>query len=158
MFLMMNKVISTHTHKVLFLCTGNSCRSQMAEAIVNHTLAPRWQAFSAGTQPTGFVHPKALQALTEIGIHHQGEPKHTDQLRGIEFDLVITVCASAAEQCPRWLGKGRIVHYGLVDPAEATGTEEEVMAVFRQVRDEIAEQIPKLLRNELPDAFPATAC
>ena len=133
--------------KVLFLCTGNSCRSQMAEAIINHTIASEWQAFSAGTKPSGYVHPKALQVLEEIGIVHQGESKHTEHHREIEFDLVVTVCDSAAEDCPLWLGKGKVIHHGFIDPAEATGTEEVVLAVFRQVRDEIAKEIPEILRD-----------
>jgi arsenate reductase len=135
--------------KVLFLCTGNSCRSQIAEAIINYTMASEWQAFSAGTRPSGYVHPKALQVLNEIGIDHQGESKHTDLLREIEFDLVVTVCDSAAEDCPLWLGKGRVIHNGFIDPAEVIGTDDEILAVFRQVRDEIAEAIP----NVLKDAF-----
>ena len=98
--------------KVLFLCTGNSCRSQMAEAIVNRQLGPRWQAFSAGTEPAGYVHPKALQALAELGIEHQGHSKHVDEVREIDFDLVVTVCDAAAETCPVLLGKGKRVHSG----------------------------------------------
>ncbi len=137
----------TPQRKVLFLCTGNSCRSQMAEAIVNHRLGDQWQAFSAGTKPSGYVHPRALQALKEIGILHQGLSKHTDQLRGIVFDFVITVCDSAAEDCPLWLGKGQKIHIGFDDPAEATGSDKEIITVFRRVRDEIAEQIPEVLRN-----------
>ncbi|NMC81112.1 MAG: arsenate reductase ArsC, partial [Chloroflexi bacterium] len=124
--------------KVLFLCTGNSCRSQMAEAIVNACLGDRWQAFSAGTQPTGVVHPKAIQALAEIGITHHGRSKSADEFRQMDFDLVVTVCDDAAENCPVWLGKGQRRHVGFPDPAKASGTEEEVMAVFRTVRDEIS--------------------
>ena len=86
--------------KVLFLCTGNSCRSQMAEAIVNHRLGETWEAVSAGTKPAGYVHPKALVALAEIGIQHQGRSKLADEFRGVDFDLVVTVCDSAAEECP----------------------------------------------------------
>ncbi|RME06693.1 MAG: arsenate reductase ArsC [Anaerolineae bacterium] len=132
--------------KVLFLCTGNSCRSQMAEAIVNARMGDRWQAFSAGTQPSGYVHPKAVQALAEIGIQHQGESKHADRFREMDFDLVVTVCDDAAENCPVWLGKGRRVHQGFQDPAKASGSEEEIMQVFRRVRDQISEQIPALLK------------
>jgi arsenate reductase (thioredoxin) len=132
-------------HKVLFLCTGNSARSQMAEAIVNARLGDRWQAVSAGTQPSGYVHPKAIQALREIGIEHEGRSQHTDEFREKVFDLVVTVCDDAAENCPIWLGQGQRVHLGFPDPAQATGTEEEIMAVFRQVRDDIARQAPALL-------------
>lgn len=130
---------------VLFLCTGNSCRSQMAEAIVNARLGHHWQAFSAGTQPAGYVHPLAIKALAEIGIPHTGESKHADTLRDVGFDLVITVCDAAAEQCPVWLGRGQRVHCGFDDPAKAQGTAEEIESTFYRVRDEIAVQIPALL-------------
>lgn len=130
---------------VLFLCTGNSCRSQLAEAIVN-AHHPEWKAFSAGTKPAGYVHPKAVQALDEIGIQHSGQSKHFNELHTTDFDLVVTVCDSAAEECPVWPGKaGRRVHHGFVDPARAEGTDEEQMAVFRQVRGEIIEILPSLL-------------
>jgi arsenate reductase len=141
--------------KVLFLCTGNSCRSQMAEAIVNARLGDRWEAVSAGTQPSGYVHPKAIQVLREIGIKHGGESKHADRFRGTPFDLVVTVCDDAAENCPVWLGRGRRVHLGFPDPARATGSEEAVLAVFRQVRDAITRQVPALLAAE-DAALPAT--
>ncbi len=78
--------------KVLFLCTGNSCRSQMAEAIVNARLGDAWQAFSAGTRPAGYVHPKAIAALAEIGIRHKGRSKLADEFRDVDLDLVVTVC------------------------------------------------------------------
>lgn len=133
--------------RVLFLCTGNSCRSQMAEAIVNARLGDAWQAFSAGTHPAGQVHPKARQVLGEIGIEHAGRAKSVDEFRGASFDLVVTVCDSAAEECPVWLGRGRRVHLGFPDPAKATGSEEQVLAVFRQVRDDIARQVPELLQS-----------
>jgi arsenate reductase len=136
------------TRKVLFLCTGNSCRSQMAEAIVNARLADAWEAVSAGTKPAGFVHPKAIQALSEIGIEHQGRSKHADEFRQTPFDLVITVCESAADECPLWLGRGKRVHMGFPDPAAASGTEDKVMRVFRQVRDDIALDVPDLLRQQ----------
>jgi arsenate reductase len=130
---------------VLFLCTGNSCRSQMAEAIVNARLSDDWRAFSAGTEPSGYVHLKAIRVLNEIGIAHIGKSKHTDQFREMDFDLVVTVCDDAAENCPVWLGKGKRVHLGFPDPARAEGTDEEVLAVFRSVRDAIARKVPELL-------------
>jgi arsenate reductase len=131
--------------KVLFLCTGNSCRSQMAEAIVNARLGTAWQAFSAGTKPAGYVHPRALEALAEIGIEHQGSSKRVDDFRDADFDLVVTVCDSAAEECPLWLGKGKRVHHSFPDPAKAEGTETEVMNVFRTVRDDIESVMIQLL-------------
>jgi arsenate reductase len=127
--------------RVLILCTGNSCRSQLAEAIINHDLNDGWQAFSAGTNPAGYVHPLAIKALSEIGIEHHSISKSVEQFHGEPFDLVITVCDDAAENCPVWLGKGKRVHIGFPDPAKAEGSEEEVMAVFRAVRDDIREQI-----------------
>ena len=131
--------------KVLFLCTGNSCRSQMAEAIVNARY-PEWRAFSAGIHPTGSVHPMAIRVLHEIGIQHAGASKNVEQFRSDEFDLVVTVCDEANEECPVWLGKGRRVHEGFKDPAKAEGTDDERLAVFREVRDELLEKIPVLLK------------
>jgi arsenate reductase (thioredoxin) len=121
----------------------------MAEAIVNHFLGEAWLAFSAGTQPSGSVHPLALRALEEIGIHHTGESKSMERFRGESFDAVITVCDDAAENCPVWLGQGKRAHIGFPDPAAAAGTEGEQMAVFRQVREDIHSQILAYLR-----AFP----
>jgi arsenate reductase len=131
--------------KVLFLCTGNSARSQMAEAIVNARLGDGWEAVSAGTRPAGYVHPSAVQALREIGIEHAGRSKSAEEFRQMLFDLVVTVCDSAAEECPLWLGQGRRVHLGFPDPAAVKGTGEEVLAAFRTVRDDIAAKVPELL-------------
>lgn len=117
----------------------------MAEAIINAKLGDQWQAFSAGTQPAGYVHPKAIVVLKEIGIDHSGESKLVDEFRNWNFGLVVTVCDSAAEECPVWLGPGKTIHHSFPDPAKAQGTEDEIMAVFRQVRDNIAAQIPPLL-------------
>ncbi|HZU86437.1 MAG TPA: arsenate reductase ArsC [Anaerolineaceae bacterium] len=134
--------------QVLFLCTGNSCRSQMAEAIVNARMGEQWEAVSAGTQPAGYVHPKAVLALEEIGIQHQGKSKSTDAFRATAFDLVVTVCDDAAENCPLWLGKGKRVHLGFPDPAKAQGSEEEIMAAFRAVREDMLQKLPALLNNQ----------
>ena len=126
--------------KVLFLCTGNSCRSQMAEAIVNARLGKKWEAISAGTKPAGYVHPKALAVLAEIGIQHEGRSKLADEFRGVQFDLVVTVCDSAAEECPVWLGKGKRMHHSFPDPAKTDDIND-----FRKVRDDIAREIVALL-------------
>ena len=124
--------------QVLFLCTGNSCRSHMAEGMVNHFWGGRWTAFSAGTVPSGYVHPLAIQVMAEWGIDISGhESKTAVCFRDKQFDLVVTVCDDAAQNCPVWLGKDKKVHIGFPDPALATGTEEEKTAVFRQVRDDI---------------------
>lgn len=132
--------------KALFLCTGNSCRSHMAEGLANHFLGEQWQAYSAGTDPSGYVHPLAVKAMAELGVdisHHRSQ--HTDHFRDAEFDLVVTVCDHAAENCPLWLGSGKVIHVGFPDPADATGSEAEKMAVFRRVRDGIREQVlPRL--------------
>ena len=133
--------------KVLFLCTGNSCRSQMAEAIINARLGDGWQAFSAGTKPAGYVHPKAVEALAEIGISHTGHSKQAEEFRNVDFDLVVTVCDSAAEECPIWLGQGKRTHHSFPDPARAEGTDEEIMDVFRAVRDDIEKEMVRLLKR-----------
>jgi len=140
----------TNQKKVLFLCTGNSCRSQMAEALVNDRLGDQWLAVSAGTKPAGFVHPMAIQVLAEWDILHQGESKSADQFRDWDFDLVITVCDSAAEECPVWLGKGKRIHHSFPDPAKATGSDAEILTAFRYVRDAIANEIPALLQTITP--------
>ena len=119
----------------------------MAEAIVDTRLVEDWEAFSAGTRPAGYVHPHALRALAENGIVHKGRSKHVGEFRDIPFDLVVTVCDDAAENCPVWLGKGQRVHLGFPDPAQATGTEGEIVAVFCAVRDDIARKVPELLRQ-----------
>jgi arsenate reductase len=134
--------------KVLFLCTGNSCRSQLAEAIVNARLGDEWEAVSAGTQPAGYVHPKAVQVLAEIGIQHSGRSKLADEFKGVDFDRVVTVCDSAAEECPLWLGKGKRLHHSFPDPAKAAGNDEQITQAFRSVRDQILMEIPALLKAQ----------
>lgn len=126
--------------RVLILCTGNSARSQMAEALINDRLGDRWEAVSAGTHPAQDVHPQALKALEEMGIQHSGHPKLVDQFRAEKFDLVITVCDEAAEECPLWLGSGKRVHHGFPDPAQSGRLED-----FRTVRDRIVQEILPLL-------------
>jgi len=135
--------------KVLFLCTENACRSQMAEGLVNHDLAGRVQAFSAGVRPSR-VNPRAIKVMAEIGIdigHHRS--KSVDELAGEHFDLVITVCDQAAQQCPMFPGDAEVMHIGFPDPAKATGTEEEIMTVFRRVRNDLREHLVPLLRQKL---------
>lgn len=129
----------------------------MAEAIVNDRLGAEWEAFSAGTHPTGFVDPRALKALNEIGIQHEGRSKLVDEFQEVDFDLVVTVCDSAAEECPIWLpvprpeeegGKGKRLHHSFPDPARAAGSEEQVIETFRAVRDAILHEIPSLLKDQ----------
>jgi arsenate reductase len=137
--------------KVLFLCTGNSARSQMAEGAVNHYLGDEWQAYSAGTRPAGYVHPLAVRAMSELGIDiSPHRSKSADEFREVEFDTVVTVCDAAAGNCPLWLGNGRKVHIGFEDPARAIGSDEERLVVFRRVRDEIRQQMFDLLVNGNP--------
>ncbi len=135
--------------RVLFLCTGNSARSQMAEGLVNHFLSDRWEAFSAGTHPTGYVHPLAVQAMAELGIDISGQrSRSVDEFRGQNFDVVITLCDSAAQECPGWLGPGRAVHVGFPDPAQADDVMTDRIDAFRRVRDGIRENVLRYLETE----------
>ena len=109
-------------------------------------LGSEWKTYSAGTQPADRVHPYTIEMLKEIGIDHQRHTKTVDGFFGNDFDLVVTVCDTAAEKCPSWLGKGKRMHMGFNDPTKTTGDEEHIKQVFRQVRDEIAEKIPNLLK------------
>ena len=124
--------------RILILCTGNSCRSQMAEGFLKHWY-PDWEIFSAGTNPSSEVHPKAIKVMDELDVDISSRyPKDVDLYRLQQFDYVITVCDNAKETCPVFTGKvENMVHIGFEDPAEATGTEEEIWQIFRKVRDEI---------------------
>lgn len=133
--------------KVLFLCTENACRSQMAEGLVNHDLAGEVKAFSAGVRPSR-VNPRAIKVMAELGIDIRGHrSKAVDDLAGERFDLVITVCDNAREACPLFPGETEVRHLGFPDPAKVSGAEEEIMAAFRQVRDALREQLLPLLRK-----------
>ena len=134
--------------RVLILCTGNSCRSQMAEALINHYLGDTWEAFSAGTAPTGYVHPMARRVLDALGIDLRFlQSKNVTEFKGQTFDVVITVCDDAAENCPVWLGAGNVVHIGFPDPAKFQGTDEQVINEFRRVRDSIRHKIFAFLKQ-----------
>ena len=124
--------------KILILCTGNSCRSQMAEGFMK-SFDSDLEVYSAGTNPSKQVHHKAIQVMNEAGIDlSQHHPKIVDQFVHDSFDYVITVCDDARETCPVFVGKvGKRLHMGFADPADATGTEEEMLSVFRKVRDDI---------------------
>ncbi len=136
--------------RVLFLCTGNSARSQMAEGLVNHFLGAEWEAYSAGTHPAGYVHPLAIQAMLELDVNISGHrSKRADEFRDTHFDLVVTLCDDAAENCPVWLGPGQVVHIGFPDPARATGNHAEQLAIFRRVRDAIRQQVLEYLGKEI---------
>jgi arsenate reductase len=131
-------MLSTMKPTVLILCTGNSCRSHMAEGILRAAAGDILDVQSAGSKPAGYVHPLAIQALAEIGIdisaHHS---KHMDEFLSQDVETVITVCGNADQACPMFPGQMNRHHWGFDDPAHATGNEEEQMAVFRRVRDEI---------------------
>lgn len=128
--------------KVLFLCTANSCRSQMAEAIVNARLGDAWQAFSAGSKPGGYVHPMVLQVLEEAGIRHQGISKSMDKFHGQDFDLVINVCDDDDRECPVWTGNGQRLHHAFPDPAKSGEIED-----FRKLRDAMLREIIPILES-----------
>ncbi|MCS7205758.1 MAG: arsenate reductase ArsC [Leptospiraceae bacterium] len=136
--------------RVLILCTGNSCRSQMAEGILK-SFSSKHYIVSAGTNISDRVHPKAIKVMKEIGIDISNHyPKSVDQFLSQSFDFLITVCDSAKESCPTFYGpvKHRL-HIGFEDPAKAEGTEEEVMNVFRKVRDEIYKEFKNFYEKYL---------
>ncbi len=123
--------------RVLFLCTANSCRSQMAEGIANSFWGDKMEAFSAGTKAS-FVNPTAIEVMKEIGIDiSKHRSKNLSEFDGQNFDFVITLCGDANETCPLYIGGTKKTHIGFDDPAKATGTPDEIMQEFRRVRDEI---------------------
>jgi arsenate reductase len=123
---------------VLILCTGNSCRSHLAEGILRHVAGDLFEVQSAGSKPAGYVHPKAIAVMAEIGIDISGHTsKHMNEFLQRKIDTVITVCGNADQACPMFPGQVNRYHWGFDDPAHATGTEEEILAVFRRVRDQI---------------------
>ena len=126
--------------RVLILYTGNSCRSQMAEGLLRNFYGDRFEVFSAGTHPTS-INPNAVNVMQEIGIDlSDHKSQSVQEFVGQSFDFIITVCDNAKETCPVFLGEAQKLHWSFYDPAEAKGTEEEKLNVFRQVRDEIAEK------------------
>ena len=141
--------VSIVKKRVLFLCTGNSCRSQMAEGLINHDFAGRIEAFSAGTEPHG-LNPRAVQVMAEVGIDIAGHSSdHLDKYADESFDYVITLCGDANEKCPLFFGGVKRLHMGFDDPPKAQGTEEQVLNVYRRVRDEIRQQLGDFFRREL---------
>lgn len=133
--------------KVLVLCTGNSVRSQMAEAVINTDCWDTWIAYSAGTEPAASVNPYAVRVLEEAGIFHQGYPKLVEVFKDMPLDLVITVCDRANESCPVWLGSVKHVHVGFKDPAKVEGSETEKLFAFRECLKLIRATIPALLKS-----------
>ena len=123
---------------ILILCTGNSCRSHLAEGILRAALGDSLNVESAGSKPAGYVHPLAIQVMKEIGIDVSGHrSKHLDEFLKQSVETVIAVCGNADQACPIFPGQVNRYHWGFYDPAHATGTNEEKLAVFRRVRDEI---------------------
>ena len=133
--------------RILFLCTHNSCRSQMAEGLVNHYLGDRFEAFSAGTEATR-VNPIAILVLTELGIDisHQ-RSKTLDEFDGQQFDFVITLCGDANDKCPLFFGGVQRVHIGFDDPSRFRGDSRETLNEFRRVRDEIRARLTEYLQD-----------
>lgn len=133
--------------RVLFLCTANSARSQMAEGLLRALAGDRFEVVSAGVEP-GSLHPLAVKAMAEMGIDISTQmAKSVDRFLGQEFDYVITVCDAAAERCPVFPGRARRLHWSIEDPANATGTEEERIRAFRAARDALRAHIEEFLRS-----------
>ena len=127
--------------RVLILCTGNSARSQMAEGLLRHDAGERFDVESAGTKAS-FVRPEAIAVMRELGIDISGHrSKNVDEFDGQEFDYVITVCDNARESCPVFFGKAQKLHHDFEDPAALTGPDEERLALFRRVRDELRDYL-----------------
>jgi arsenate reductase len=134
--------------RVLFLCTANSCRSQMAEGIINHFLGDKIIAFSAGTEAT-YVNPTTIKVMKEIGIDiSKHQSKNLTVFDGQNFDYVITLCGSANETCPLYIGGTKKMHIGFDDPTKSRGTKEDILREFRRVRTEIKEKLNAFFRSE----------
>lgn len=133
--------------RVLFLCTHNSNRSQIAEAVVNHDLVRDWVAFSAGSEPSGFIHPMTLDVIAKAGIDFAGYSKPVDTFEDQEFDVVVTLCDSAREHCPVWLKKGKIIHLGFADPALFEGTDEQKYPAFKETFEAIRATVVRYLED-----------
>lgn len=137
--------------RVLILCTGNSCRSQMAEGWVRHVLGDRVEVASAGTRPAGYVHPLAIRVMAEAGVSiSQQRSKSVDQLADKPWDLVITVCDSAREECPYFPGGKEQIHVSFPDPALVAGPSHIREEAFRKVRDAIRERLLPEIERRLP--------
>ncbi len=138
--------VPSERRRVLFLCTGNAARSQMAEALARLDYGDLLDPVSAGSRPAGFVHPTAIRAIDELGVGMEGaRSKSADEFRDTAFDLVVTVCDSAAADCPMWPLARHLVHWSIEDPSFAHGDEEERMAAFRATREELRRRIDSLM-------------
>ena len=133
-------------HRVLILCTGNCVRSQMAEGLLRHFGGSSYEVHSAGSRPNGYVSPLAIEAMHEIGLDISSHrSKSISEFEGARFDTVITVCDSAAEECPVFPGSPERIHWSIWDPGAATGTRDEKLAAFRRVRDDLASRLRTFL-------------
>ena len=138
---------------ILVLCTGNSCRSHLAEGILRRALGDAYEVASAGSKPAGYVHPLAIRAMADIDIdiaNHKS--KHLDQFLNQKVETVITVCGNADQACPIFPGQVNRHHFPFDDPAHATGTEEEQFAVFQRVRDEIRAVVEAYAAGRMDEA------
>lgn len=135
--------------RVLILCTGNSCRSQMAEGLWRELGGDRWEVHSAGTQPAGWIHSGAIAAMDELGIDIRAQSsKSLDAYVHERFDLVVTVCSAAAQNCPVFSNAAEVVHWPTDDPSQAAGPDDETRkAAFRRARDELRDRIAQWLRD-----------
>ncbi|WP_043316336.1 arsenate reductase ArsC [Microbulbifer sp. HZ11] len=141
--------------KILYICTHNRCRSILSEAVTNHLGQGRIEARSAGSQPSGEVHPLSLKYLAEQGISTDGlKSQSWDEFESWVPDLVVTVCDSAAgEACPIWLGESTKVHWGLEDPSKLEGSEEELAQAFNQTIDIIQKRVERMLEQNLDKKY-----
>lgn len=137
--------------RLLFLCTGNSCRSQMAEGLLRRLAGDRFESFSAGSKPSGYVHPLAVEAMRELGIDiSQQASKSIDEFLppvGTPPDVIVSVCSSAEKECPIFPGDVERMHWPFDDPADAEGSDAEKLPVFRRVRDEISARLQEFLKK-----------
>ncbi|MBN8548350.1 MAG: arsenate reductase ArsC [Deltaproteobacteria bacterium] len=147
-----NRCVGKKT-RILFLCTGNSCRSQMAEGFARHLRGDVVEAFSAGTRPQS-LNLQAVRVMQEIGIDISGQtPRSIDQFQDREFDFIVTVCDDAHEHCPYWPGQGKVVHHGFDDPprlAAEARSPDEALDIYRRVRDEVRDFVRGIPGNLVP--------
>ncbi len=137
---------------VLFICTGNSCRSQMAEAILRHVAGDKFEVLSGGTRPAGVVQPIAIRALEKMGVPADGlESKHLDRFADCPVNIAITVCDNASAECPSWLGADIKVHWGLPDPTFHPGSEEEREAFCTEIAERIRAKVTRLARMRIEE-------
>ncbi len=138
--------VSGQRQRILFLCTGNAARSQMSEALARLDYGDLLEPVSAGSRPAGFVHPLAIQAMEELGVPmEEAHSKGADEFRDTPFDLVVTVCDSAAADCPSWPRARHLVHWSIEDPSFVRGSEETRLAAFRATREELRRRIDSLI-------------